>query len=50
MEFQKKYCADQEPTKELITKALWDTLNAGQVIPATATPSCARPTALHVAA
>ena len=33
MEFQKKYCADQEPTKELITKALWDTLNAGQVIP-----------------
>ncbi|MCU0252443.1 MAG: citrate (Si)-synthase [Vicinamibacterales bacterium] len=32
MEFQKKYCANQEPTKELITKALWDTLNAGQVI------------------
>jgi len=25
--------ANQEPTKELITKALWDTLNAGQVIP-----------------
>jgi citrate synthase len=33
MEFQKKYCANQEPTKELVTKALWDTLNAGQVIP-----------------
>ena len=33
MEFQKKYCTDAEPTKELITKALWDTLNAGQVIP-----------------
>ncbi len=33
MNFQAKYCADQEPTKELIREALWDTLNAGQVIP-----------------
>jgi citrate synthase len=33
MKFQAKYCKDVEPTKELITKALWDTLNAGQVIP-----------------
>ena len=33
MKFQEKYCKDVEPTKELITKALWDTLNAGQVIP-----------------
>ncbi|MCA1980753.1 MAG: citrate (Si)-synthase [Calditerrivibrio sp.] len=33
LKFQEKYCKDQEPTKELITKALWDTLNAGQVIP-----------------
>ncbi len=31
--FQEKYCKNVEPTKELITKALWDTLNAGQVIP-----------------
>ena len=29
MKFQEKYCKDVEPTKELITKALWDTLNAG---------------------
>jgi citrate synthase len=33
MEFQKKYCEGVEPTKELVTKALWDTLNSGQVIP-----------------
>jgi citrate synthase len=33
MKFQAKYCKDVEPTKELVTKALWDTLNAGQVIP-----------------
>lgn len=33
IKFQEKYCKDQEPTKELITKALWDTLNSGQVIP-----------------
>jgi citrate synthase len=33
LKFQEKYCKDVEPTKELITKALWDTLNAGQVIP-----------------
>ena len=33
MKFQEKYCKGVEPTKELITKALWDTLNSGQVIP-----------------
>ncbi len=33
LKFQEKYCKDVEPTKELVTKALWDTLNAGQVIP-----------------
>ncbi|MFA5515213.1 MAG: citrate (Si)-synthase [Desulfuromonadales bacterium] len=33
LQFQAKYCKDQEPTKELVTKALWDTLNAGQVVP-----------------
>ncbi len=33
LEFQEKYCKDQEPTKELLTAALWDTLNSGQVIP-----------------
>ncbi len=33
LKFQEKYCKDQEPTKELVEKALWDTLNAGQVIP-----------------
>lgn len=33
IKFQEKYCKDVEPTKELITKALWDTLNAGQVVP-----------------
>jgi citrate synthase len=32
MEFQKKL-GGEEPTKENVTKALWDTLNAGQVIP-----------------
>jgi citrate synthase len=32
MEFQKKL-AGAEPTKENVTKALWDTLNAGQVVP-----------------
>ena len=32
MEFQKKL-GGAEPTKENVTKALWDTLNAGQVIP-----------------
>ncbi len=33
LKFQDKYCRGVEPTKELITKALWDTLNAGHVIP-----------------
>ena len=33
IKFQEKYCKDVEPTKELITKALWDTLNSGQVVP-----------------
>ena len=33
MKFQEKYCKGVEPTKELIKNALWDTLNAGQVIP-----------------
>lgn len=33
IKFQEKYCKEQEPTNELITKALWDTLNSGQVIP-----------------
>jgi citrate synthase len=33
MKFQEKYCKGVEPTKELIKAALWDTLNAGQVIP-----------------
>ncbi len=33
LKFQEKYCDGVEPTKELITAALWDTLNAGQVIP-----------------
>ncbi|MDO3377034.1 citrate (Si)-synthase [Geoalkalibacter halelectricus] len=33
LKFQEKYCKDQEPTKELVTKALWDTLNSGQVVP-----------------
>ena len=32
MKFQQKL-GDQEPTSELVEKALWDTLNAGQVIP-----------------
>lgn len=32
MEFQKKLDG-AEPTKENVTKALWDTLNAGQVVP-----------------
>ncbi len=32
IEFQKKL-AGAEPTKENVTKALWDTLNAGQVVP-----------------
>jgi citrate synthase len=34
IKFQEKYCPNGvEPTKELVTKALWDTLNAGQVVP-----------------
>ena len=33
LKFQEKYCKDVEPTEELIKAALWDTLNAGQVIP-----------------
>ena len=33
LKFQEKYCKGVEPTKELIKDALWDTLNAGQVIP-----------------
>jgi citrate synthase len=32
MGFQKKL-GGEEPTKENVTKALWDTLNAGQVVP-----------------
>ena len=32
IEFQKKL-GGAEPTKENVTKALWDTLNAGQVVP-----------------
>src|SRR5512144_741251 len=32
MEFQKKL-KGEAPTKENVTKALWDTLNAGQVVP-----------------
>lgn len=32
MEFQKKL-GGEEPTRENVTRALWDTLNAGQVIP-----------------
>ncbi len=32
MKFQQKL-GGQEPTQELVKKALWDTLNAGQVIP-----------------
>ncbi|HEY3365535.1 MAG TPA: citrate (Si)-synthase [Symbiobacteriaceae bacterium] len=33
MGFQKKLGEGVEPTKENVTKALWDTLNAGQVVP-----------------
>jgi citrate synthase len=33
IKFQEKYCKDVEPTEELIKKALWDTLNSGQVVP-----------------
>jgi citrate synthase len=33
LKFEKKYCKEEEPTKELVTQALWDTLKAGQVIP-----------------
>jgi len=33
IKFQEKYCKGVEPTKELVTKALWDTLNSGQVVP-----------------
>jgi citrate synthase len=33
LKFQEKYCKGVEPTAELIKAALWDTLNAGQVIP-----------------
>ena len=33
LKFQQKYCHGVEPTRELITKALWDTLNSGQVVP-----------------
>jgi citrate synthase len=43
MEFQKKLNG-AEPTKENVTKALWDTLNAGQVVPGYVMPFCARPT------
>jgi len=32
MNFQKKL-GGVEPTQELVEKALWDTLNAGQVVP-----------------
>lgn len=33
LKFQEKYCKGVEPTKELISMAIWETLNAGQVIP-----------------
>ncbi len=33
MDFQKKLGEGVEPTRENVTQALWDTLNAGQVIP-----------------
>ncbi len=33
IKFGEKYCKGVEPTKELVTKALWDTLNSGQVVP-----------------
>ena len=33
LKFQEKYCKDVEPTKEMIRLALWETLNAGQVVP-----------------
>jgi len=33
MDFQKKLGEGVEPNRENVTKALWDTLNAGQVIP-----------------
>jgi len=33
MDFQKKLGEGEEPTKEKVRQALWDTLNAGQVIP-----------------
>ncbi len=33
LKFQEKYCKGLEPTKELISVALWETLNAGQVVP-----------------
>ena len=33
LKFQDKYCRGVEPTKELVTKALWDTLNSGHVVP-----------------
>ena len=33
IKFQEKYCKDVEPTEELVKKALWDTLNSGQVVP-----------------
>ena len=33
MKFQEQLGAGVEPTKENVTKALWDTLNAGQVVP-----------------
>jgi len=33
MQFQQKLGEGVEPTRENVTKALWDTLNAGQVVP-----------------
>ena len=33
IKFKEKYCGATEPTKELVTMALWDTLKAGQVVP-----------------
>ncbi|MBM3267262.1 MAG: citrate (Si)-synthase [Candidatus Sericytochromatia bacterium] len=33
LKFQEKYCKGLEPSEELVTEAIWDTLNAGQVIP-----------------
>lgn len=33
LKFQEKYCNGMDPTKELISLAIWETLKAGQVVP-----------------